>query len=148
MIALQNAATVNVFKQTSIATNVTTASGVIDTVGFDHVAVDFWNDSAGAATNNPLAMWVCECDTSNGTFVAITGAAGDATDGFTIGAVSTSIPTMHRVNVSVKGRKRWLGAGLTPAGAATIVGITAVLSKAVDSTYAASKMGTFASVAG
>ena len=147
MIPLQNAVTINVFKQASIATNVTTASGVIDTLGFDQVGVDFWNDSAGAATNNPSAMWVCECDTSNGTFVAITGAAGDATDGFTIGAISTAAPTVHRVNVSTKGRKRYLGAGLTPAGAATIVGITAILSKAEDSTVAAAKMGTFASVA-
>jgi len=147
MISLQNAATVNVVKQTSTASSATT-TGLIDTVGFDHVAVDFWADSAAAATNNPSAMWVCECDTSNGTFVAITGAAGDATDGFTIGAISTTLPTVHRVNVGVKARKRWLQAGITPGGATTIVGITAVLSRAVDSTYAAGKMGTFTSVAG
>lgn len=147
MIHLQNAATVNVLKQTSTATSAT-ATGVIDALGFDHVAVDFWNDSAANATNNPSAMWVCECDTSNGTFVAITGAAGDATDGFTIGAVSTSVPTVHRVNVGMKGRRRWLQAGITPGGATTIVGITAVLSRAEDSTVAAAKMGTFASVAG
>lgn len=148
MIPLQNAATVNVFKQTSIASNVTTASGVIDTLGFDEVGVDFWNDSVAAATNKPTAMWVCECDTSNGVFVAITGAIGDATDGFTIGACSASLPTIHRVNVGVKQRKRYLGAGITPGVATTIVGITAVLSRAIDSTVAAAKMGTFARVAG
>jgi hypothetical protein len=144
---MQNAATVNVAKQASTATNAT-LTGVIDTLGYDHVSVDFWNDSAAAATNNPSAMWVCECDTSDGTFAAITGAAGDATDGFTIGAISTSVPTMHRVNVSTRCRKRWLKAGITPGGAATIVGITAVLSKAESSTDAAADMGTFASVSG
>jgi hypothetical protein len=147
MIPLQNAVTVNVVKQTSTATNATT-TGVIDTLGFDQVGVDFWNDSAAAATNNPAVMWVCECDTSNGTFVAITGAAGDATDGFVIGAISESVPTVHRVNVSTRGRRRWLQAGITPGGATTIVGITAVLSKAEDSTKAVAKMGTFASVSG
>lgn len=146
MLALQNAATVNIIKQTSTASNATT-TGTVDTLGFDHIAIDFWADSAAAATNNPSAMWVCECDTSNGTFVAITGAAGDATDGFTIGAISTSVPTVHRVNVGLKGRKRYLEAGITPGGATTIVGITAVLSRAEDSTVAAAKMGTFANVA-
>lgn len=147
MIPLQNAATVNIIKQTSTASTATT-TGTVDTLGFDHVSVDFWADSAAAATSNPSAMWVCECDTSNGTFVAITGAAGDATDGFTIGAISTSVPTIHRVNVATKGRKRYLQAGITPGGATTIVGITAILSRAEDSTMAAAKMGTFASVAG
>ena len=143
MFPLQNTKTVNVLAQASVATDAT-ATGVIDALGFDEVAVDVFLDSAGSTTSNPAVLALAECDTSNGTFTNITGLVGDATDGFTIPAVSGSLATMVRLNVDMRSRHRWLKLSITPGGASQVVGATAVLGKAEDSTEARSGMAAVA----
>jgi hypothetical protein len=139
MFPLQNTATKNVIKQTSTATNAT-ASGLVDTLGFEEVAIDAFLDSAAATSSNPSVLKVEHCDTSNGTFADITGLVGDATNGFVIPNADTANPQIVRMNIDMRARKRWLKVSITPAGAAQIVGATAVLGKAEDSTIARASM--------
>ena len=135
MFPLQNTYTASVYKQTSTATNAS-ATAVLDTLGYDHVSFDVWLDSAAATGSNPATLKLQDSDTSNGTFVDITGLVGDATDGFTVPNADTANPQIARLNCDMRHRKRWLKFTVTPTVAAQIVGATAVLSKAGDSTVA------------
>jgi hypothetical protein len=143
MFPLQNTATKNVIAQASTATNAT-ASGVVDTLGFDEVAIDAFLDSAAATSSNPSVLKVQHCDTSDGTFNDITGLVGDATDGFAVPAADTANPQIVRLNVDKRSRRRWLKVLITPAGAAQVVGATAVCGKAGDSTIARAAMAAVA----
>jgi len=132
MFPLQNTKTVNVVAQAQIATN-GSATGLVDTLGFDEVAVDVFLDSAASTSNNPVTLKLQECDTSNGTYADITGLVGDATDGFTVPAADTANAQIVRMNVDVRARKRYLKLIATPGTAAQIIGATAVLGKAEQS---------------
>jgi len=135
MFPLQNTKTVNIVAQAQFTTS-QSATGLIDTLGFDEVAVDVFLDSAGATSSNPATLKLQECDTSNGSFANITGLVGDATDGFTIPLADTAAAQIVRMNCDTRHRKRYLKLIATPDGAAQIIGATAVLGKAGDSTVA------------
>jgi hypothetical protein len=139
MFPLQNAGSVAVIAPASTATNAT-ASGNIDTLGYDEVKVCVLLDSAGATSSNPSVLKLAESDDTVVTnFADITGFVGDATDGFTVPAADTDDPQVVELNVDCRARKRYLKVSITPAGAAQIVGAVAVLGKADDSTAAAAK---------
>ena len=91
-------------------------------------------DSAASTSNNPTTLKLSESDDTEATnFSDITGFEGDATDGFTIPAVSGTLPTVVDMNVDCRARKRYLKVTLTPGVATQIVGATAVLGKAKES---------------
>ena len=139
MFPLQHAGSVAVIAPASTATNAT-ASGNIDTLGYDEVKVQVLLDSAGATSSNPSVLKLSESDDTVVTnFANITGFVGDATDGFTIPAADTANPQVVELNVDCRARKRYLKVSVTPAGAAQIVGAVACLGKAKDSTAAAAK---------
>lgn len=142
MMPLQNTATVVVVAATSL-TSAGTAAGWIDTLGFDSVAVDFNVGVVTATGANPSVCALAESDTTASTTsaVAITGLTGDATDGFTIPAVNTSNPTIIRMNVDTRARKRFLYATFA-AGTGTpgAIAITATMGRADDSTRARALM--------
>ena len=139
MFPLQNAGAVAVIAPASTATNAT-ASGNVDTLGYDEVKVCALLDSAAATSSNPSVLKLSESDDTVVTnFSDITGFVGDATDGFTVPAADTDDPQVVELNVDCRARKRYLKVSITPAGAAQIVGAVAVLGKADDSTAAAAK---------
>lgn len=139
MFPLQNTLAKNIVAQTSTATNAT-ASGLVDTLGFDSVSVQVFLDSQAATSSNPATLKLQECDTSNGTFADITGLVGDATDGFTIPVADAANPQVLQLHVDMRHRKRYLKLLVTPAGTAQVVGATAVLGKA-EQTPASSTIG-------
>ncbi len=142
MMPLQNTATVVVVAATSL-TSAGTAAGWIDTLGFDSVGVDFNVGVTTATGAKASVVKLSECDATSAVsnVVAITGLEGGATDGFTIPTVNTSNPTIIRMNVDTRARKRFLyaqfAAGVGTAGA---IAITATLARAADSTVARAKM--------
>ena len=144
MFPLQNAGSVAVIAPASTATNAT-ASGTIDTLGYDEVKVCVLLDSAAATSSNPSVLKLDESDDLT-TYADITGFEGDATDGFTVPAADTANPQVVELNVDCRARKRYLRVQVTPAGAAQIVGAVAVLGKPDDMTLAQAKAA--ASVSG
>jgi hypothetical protein len=134
MFPLQNAGSVAVIAPASTATNAT-ASGVIDTMGYEEVKVCVLLDSAASTSNNPVTLSLTESDDAT-TYVAIAAFTGDATDGFTIPNADSVNPQVVELNVDARARKRYLKVTVTPGTAAQIVGAVAVLGKAKDSTVA------------
>lgn len=137
MLSLQATGAANVYKQTSTATNAT-ATANIDTLGYDEVKILVWLDSAAATSSNPSVLQLSESDDTVVTnFATFTGSVGD-TD-FTIPAADTANPQIVALNVDCRARKRYLRLAVTPAGAAQIVGATAVFGRAESTTAAAAK---------
>jgi len=134
MFPLQNAGSVAVIAPASTATNAT-ASGVIDTLGYEEVKVCVLLDSAASTSNNPVTLSLTESDDAT-TYSAIAAFTGDATNGFTIPNADTANPQVVEMNVDCRARKRYLKVLVTPGTAAQIVGATAVVGKAKDSTVA------------
>jgi hypothetical protein len=134
MFPLQNAGSVAVIAPASTATNAT-ASGVIDTMGYEEVKVCVLLDTAASTSNNPVTLSLTESDDAT-TYVAIAAFTGDATDGFTIPNADSVNPQVVELNVDSRARKRYLKVTVTPGTAAQIVGAVAVLGKAKDSTVA------------
>ena len=139
MFPLQNAGLVSVITPTSTATTATT-TGVLDTLGYESVLVAVHLNSQAATSSNPATLKLSESDDAT-TYTDITAFVGDATDGFTIPAVSASLGTVVQWNVDCRARKRYLKVTITPAGTTQIVAATAVLGKAKDSTAAGAKAG-------
>ena len=137
MMPLQNTATkVAITPQSLSAAG--TATGYVDTLGYEEAAVDFILDSQAATSTNPAAMALSEGETTTA-FTAITGFTGDATDGFTIPATQTT-PSVTRINVDLRGRQRYLSLDLTNGGTACLVSAVVTLGKAKDSTLARAQM--------
>lgn len=135
MFPLQNCGSVAVIKPASVASSAT-STGVIDRLGYDEVKVQVLLDSAASTASNPAVLKLSESDDAT-TYTDITAFVGDATDGFTIPAVSATLPTVVEMNVDCRARKRYLKLSVTPStSGAMILGATAVLGKAKDSTTA------------
>ena len=73
---MQAAKQVIVLDQESV-TNGATATGVVDTLGFDRLMVDLITSTSNAVSNNPSVLKLAEGDTTSA-FTNVSGATGDA----------------------------------------------------------------------
>lgn len=116
--------------QTSI-TNAGTASGNIDTLGYDFVTIDVVTTTSNAATNNPSVLKLSESDDTIVTnFSDISGAVGDSD--FTIANAVTSGNWGVKFNVDTRARKRYIKVSVSPTTTQVITAI-ANLSKGGES---------------
>ena len=115
--------------QTSI-TNAGTATGNIDTLGFDFVTIDLIATTSNNVTNNFSVLKLSESDDTVVTnFADISGAVGD-TD-FTIANAVTTGNWGMKFNVDCRARKRYLRITASPVTTQVITAI-ANLSKAKE----------------
>ena len=134
MMPLQNTATKVMIAAISKSSGAT-ATGYVDTRGWDEVAVDIQMDSQASTTSNPSLLSLTESeDTVVSNASAISAFTGDATNGFTVGPADSVLPYITRLNVDLRGRKRYLHLTINPTGTTGIVSAHAVLGKAGDST--------------
>jgi len=137
MMPLQNTATKIAITPQSLSA-AGTASGWVDTLGYDEAAVDHILDSQAATATNPVVLKLGEGETTTA-FTDITRFVGDATDGFTIPATQTT-PGVTRLNVDLRARKRYLNVSITHGGTAALQCAVVTLGKAGDSTVARGQM--------
>jgi len=96
-------------------TNAATATGNIDTKGFDFMTLDVIMATSDDTTNNPSVLKLTESDDTVATnFAAITAFTGDGTGGFTIPACVTEGNWGMKFNVDLRGRKRYLKLSISP----------------------------------
>ena len=96
-------------------TNGATASGNIDTLGFDHVSIDVTTTTSNAATNNPSVLKLSESDDTVVTnFGDITAFVGDGVGGFTIPASVTTGVWGVKLNLDLRAKKRYLKVTVSP----------------------------------
>jgi len=92
-------------------TNGATATGYVDTLGYDYLTVDVITSTSNAASNNPSVLKLGEGDTT-ASFSDVSGTVGD-TD-WTIPDSVTSGNWGVRFNVDLRGRKRYVNVSLSP----------------------------------
>lgn len=96
-------------------TNAATASGNIDTLGFEYVSIDVTTTTSNAATNNPSVLKISESDDTVVTnFADITAFVGDGVGGFTVPNSVTSGVWGVKLNVDLRARKRYLKVTVSP----------------------------------
>jgi len=94
-------------------TNAATATGIVDTLGFDRLTLDFIASTSNDTTNNFSVLKLLESDDTVVTNAAnISGFVGD-TD-FTIPAAVTSGNWGVKFNVDLRGRKRYIRIAASP----------------------------------
>lgn len=96
-------------------TNGATASGNIDTLGFNWLTLDVVTSTSNDTTNNPSVLKLSESDDTVVTnFSDITEFVGDDSDGFTIPDAVTSGDWAVKFNVDLRGRKRYIKCSVSP----------------------------------
>lgn len=140
MMPLQNTATKIAIKPQSV-TSGATASGYVDCLGFEEAAVDVMLDSQSAVSSNPSVLKLSHSEITDATgFANITGFVGDATDGFVVPNADTANPQVVRLNLDLRGRRRYLKVTVSPDGATQLLGAAVTLARAGDSTVARATM--------
>lgn len=103
-------------------TNAATASGNIDTLGYDFVTIDVIASTSNDTTNNFSVLKLSESDDTVVTnFANVSGFVGD-TD-FTIPAAVTQGNWGMKFNVDCRARKRYLKVSVSPVTTQTITAI-------------------------
>jgi len=96
-------------------TNAATATGRIDTLGYDFLSLDVITSTSDDTTNNPSVLKLTEGDTTViSSASAIDAFTGDDSDGFTIPASVTSGNWGVKFNVDLRPRKRYLFVSVSP----------------------------------
>ena len=100
-----------------------TASGNIDTLGFDFAVVELIETSVAAATNNCSVLKISESDDTVVTnFADVSGLVGD-TD-FTIPAsVTSGVQVVAQMRIDCRGRKRYLKLSASPVATQVLTGV-------------------------
>ena len=94
-------------------TNAATATGIVDTKGFDFCSIDIISATTNDTTNNPTVFNLLESDDTVVTNAAtISGFVGD-TD-WTIPTGDTANTTLTKMDVDCRGRKRYLRLNISP----------------------------------
>jgi len=103
---------------TASTTNGATATGQIDTLGFNQLILDVNMTTADTTTNKMTTLKLSESDDTVVTnFVDIAKFTGGTNAGnFTLPAPSTSTsqPNLYKFNIDLRGRKRYLKVTATP----------------------------------
>lgn len=97
-------------------TNGGTATGTVDTLGYDFAVIDVCATTSNNITNNFSVLTLSEGDTTS----ALTAVKTGDTD-FTIAAANTSVPAVTaQFRVDLRGRKRYLAITASPVTTQTI----------------------------
>lgn len=105
-------------------TNAATATGDIDTIGFNYLSIDVIASTSNAATNNPTVLKISESDDTVVTnFTDIPEFVGDGVSGFTIPDSATSGNWGVKINADLRARKRYLKVSVSPVTTQTITAI-------------------------
>jgi len=101
--------------QPQTATSNSTVTFTFDAVGFSRAVIDMFT-SAPAETTAPAVLKLSEGDTT-ASYTDITALVAGGTGGFTAAALTTATSTTnaYRMDVDMRGRKRYLKLTVTPA---------------------------------
>jgi hypothetical protein len=127
-------------------TNGATATGTIDTLGYDWATIDVIATTADAVTNKPTVIKLQESDDTNASnFADIAAAVGGGGSGWTVPAALTSGNNNYKFNVDCRARKRYLQVVFTPP-TTQIVTAVANLGRGEQAPVTAAKAGALALV--
>jgi hypothetical protein len=119
----------------------------LDTLGFEYASIDVIYGPAASTSSVAQTLTLQQCDTSGGTYENITGFTGDLKPAAYAGQTVTDTMTEVRLDVDMRGKKRFLQVKTSP-NTDTVVVVAARLSKAEEGPYDATTKGARAATAG
>ena len=120
-------------------TNGATASGIIDTLGYDFCTIDIIATTADVVSNKPTVIKLQEADDTNSTsFADITAFATPATIPNANTAATAVLQNNYKMNVDCRARKRYLQPVYSPQTTQTVT-IVANLGRGEQSPVTAAK---------
>lgn len=118
-----NSKAVLVLATTSL-TNGATGTGSVDTLGYDFLSLDVLQTTSNAVTNNLSVCKLAESDTTDSTnYSDVTKFVGDGTGGFTVPNADTSNSQLFKMNMNLRGRKRYIKLSASPVTTQSITAI-------------------------
>ena len=124
MMHPQQTKTVSILAPAALASNAT-ATGLIDTLGFDDCQIDVILDSAAATTSGVDSLYIKEHDSSADTSLFATFSGCVMGTDYTTGVGSATAGVLYRFHIDMRARKRWLLIGLqieTPTNYGCVMG--------------------------
>jgi len=98
-----------------VPTNAATGTTRLDCLGYDYATIDLIMGIAGD-TAKPTTLSIVEGDTTTyASASAITALTGGGVGGFTIPALDNTTMSVIRININLRGRKRYLFTTFAPA---------------------------------
>ncbi len=101
-------------------TNGATASGIIDTLGFDFATIDIIATTADVVSNKPTVCKLQEADDTNATSFADISAFSTPTIPNANTAATAVLQNNYKFNVDLRARKRYLQAVYSPQTTQTV----------------------------
>lgn len=135
-----NSKAVLVLATTSL-TNGATGTGSVDTLGYDFLSLDVLQTTSNAVSNNLSVCKLAESDTTDSTnYSDVTKFVGDGTGGFTVPNADTSNSQLYKLNMNLRGRKRYIKLSASPVTTQSVTAI-ANLSRAEQAPVTAANAG-------
>jgi hypothetical protein len=129
-------------------TNGATASGLIDTMGYDWCTIDIIATTADVVSNKPTVLKIQEADDTNASNLAdITAFATPASIPNANTAATAVLQNNYKFNVDLRGRKRYLSPTYSPATTQTVT-IVANLGRGEQAPVTATKANAMTLVEG
>lgn len=128
-------------------TNGATASGIIDTLGFDFATIDIIATTADVVSNKPTVCKLQEADDTNATSFADISAFSTPTIPNANTAATAVLQNNYKFNVDLRARKRYLQAVYSPQTTQTVT-VVANLSRGEQAPVTAAKANAMTLVEG
>jgi hypothetical protein len=98
----------------AVYTSSQTATLTLDTVGYDYASIDVIAGPAASTSSVFQTLTLTESDASTGTYSTVTGFSGDLKPAAYAGQTVTDTMTVSRLDIDLRGKKRYLQVKATP----------------------------------
>ena len=131
----------------SVYTSSQTNTLTLDTLGFDYASIDVIYASQVSTSSVAQTLTLRQGDASNAVTETVTGFTGTLAPAAYAGQTVTSTMTVSRIEVDLRGKKRYIAVATSPNTDNTVV-IAARLSRAEEGPYDATTKGVRLNTAG
>jgi len=131
----------------SVHTSSQTATLTLDTLGFDFASIDVIFGPAASTSSVAQTLTLKQGDASNAVTENVTGFTGDLKPAAYAGQTVTDTMTISRLEVDLKGKKRYLAVAASP-NTDTVIVVAARLARGEESPYDATSKGVKVNTAG
>lgn len=131
----------------SVFTSSQTCTLTLDTLGHEYASIDVIFGPAASTSSVAQTLTLQEADASTGTYTTVSGFSGDLKPALYAGQTVTDTMTVSRLEVDMRGRKRFLRVQASP-NTDTVIVVAARLGRSEEGPYDATTKGVRLNTAG
>lgn len=131
----------------AVFTSSQTCTLTLDTLGHEYASIDVVFGPAASTSSVAQTLTLQQCDTSGGSYENVTGFTGDLKPAIYAGQTVTDTMTVSRLEVDMRGKKRFLQVKASP-NTDTVIVVAARLGRSEEGPYDATSKGVKVNTAG